>query len=480
MWRKKETDTAPTHSWSLAARLSAWYAASAFLLLLVATGFLYWTLTKGFDREDDQYLTEKINVLRTLLGDRKGNARTIEWEVQGEAFTRPSAAVLSRVVSGEGAVVLETSGMSRELPPAVFPAQKEPGSGVEIQSGGKTFRVMSAYVASNSPQTETYHVQVAVDLTHEKNLLASYRKQLWLVLGLGLLVCVFVGYRIGQHGIRPVQEIGATMQHIGGTTLNRRVDAAQLPSELSALGAAFNEMLDRLEDAFGRLSRFSSDIAHELRTPINNLRGEVEVALAKPRPVEEHREILSSLLEEFVRLSRLIDSLLFLARSENPQTEIRRDQLFVDNELGTIRDFYEAAASESGALLTIEAQEGITALLDRTLFQRAVANLVENALTHTPAGGSVALSAAQTNGELLVTVSDTGSGIPPEHLAHVFDRFYRVDPARAKNRGSAGLGLAIVKSIASLHGGSVRIASKPGRGTQVTLVFPCSQQMTKS
>ncbi len=202
------------------------------------------------------------------------------------------------------------------------------------------------------------------------------------------------------------------------------------------------------------------------------MRGEAEVALGRARSPEEYREVLGSCLEECVRLSQMIDSLLFLARAEHPETRLRREPLDVGHELRAIRDFFEAAANESGVALTVQAAGELVADLDRGLFQRAVGNLVENALTHTPRGGTVSLCARREGGAVCVQVADTGCGIAGEHLPHLFDRFYRVDSARSGATGGVGLGLAIVKSIAGLHGGSVEIASTVGRGTRVSLLLP--------
>ncbi|MBI3664664.1 MAG: heavy metal sensor histidine kinase [Acidobacteria bacterium] len=468
--------------WSLAARLTAWYAGSAFLLLLVATGFLYWVLVRNFEDEEDQYLTEKINVVQTLLRDRAGDATVLEWEVQEESTTRPFVRVLVRVLGARNRLVAETRGMAELLPPSAFrqapTLTSKLGRGVEVRPGGRDFRILSARTSGDPSERENYWIQVALDRTYEVNLVAGYRRRLWLVLGLGLVVCAVAGYGIARRGIRPVEEIAATMRRTGSTTLNERIEPEGLPSELSALAATFNEMLDRLEDAFARLSRFSADIAHELRTPINNLRGEMEVGLAKARTPEEYCEVLGSSLEECVRLSRLIDRLLFLARAESPETHINREPLDVARELTALREFYEAAAGEAGVALELNVSSGVTAELDRTLFQRAVGNLVENALAHTPRGGAVKLTAAQENGNLRIQVADTGCGIPADHLSHVFDRFHRVDRARSKHSGGVGLGLAIVSSITHLHGGTAHIESEVGRGTRVTLTFPL--EMTKS
>src|SRR5262249_4938413 len=236
--------------------------------------------------------------------------------------------------------------------------------------------------------------------------------------------------------------------------------------------SAFNAMLDRLEKAFDRLSRFSADIAHELRTPLNNLRGELDVALQKPRSPEEYVEAIGSGLEECGRLGRIIDSLLFVARAEDPQGQIDREMFDVGEEIGNIREFFEPVAHESGVQIVSDVSAPIAANLNRPLFQRAIGNLVSNALAHTPAGGAVTLRARSEDGTIALEVADTGQGLPPDDLPHVFDRFYRADRSRTPTSGGIGLGLAIVKSIAELHRGAVEMESEPGKGTRVRLLFP--------
>jgi two-component system heavy metal sensor histidine kinase CusS len=299
-----------------------------------------------------------------------------------------------------------------------------------------------------------------------------------------------VGYQIARHGIRPVEEMATTARHISSTNLRERILAEGYPSELASLASTFNQMLDRLEESFERISRFSADIAHDLRTPVNNIRGEAEVALARARSAGEYRDVIESCLEEAVRLSDLIGDLLFLARAESPLTHLRRERVDVGELLGGVREYYEASAADSGvSLTTTVADKPVVAELDRTLLQRAVGNLVSNALAHTPPGGAVVLetSADFSNTDFSTTdssnkdfstirieVSDTGVGIPAEALPRVFDRFFRVDSSRSQGSGGTGLGLAIVQSIALLHGGNVEISSQPGQGTRVTLHVPTS------
>jgi two-component system heavy metal sensor histidine kinase CusS len=300
---------------------------------------------------------------------------------------------------------------------------------------------------------------------------SAYRRELVIILGVALIACTAMGYLIAHRGIRHVRQIADAVGRIGSANIHERVMPQGLPRELSALAGRFNEMLDRLEESFGRLSQFSADVAHELRTPINNLRGEAQVALSRTRSAEEYRDVLGSCLEESERLYRMIDNLLFLARTENPKTRIERVPVEITIELEKVREFYESLASEKDIVLSVAASDGISAGIDRALFQRAIANLVENAIAHTNGVGRVTLSAARKEGALWIEVSDTGCGIPAADLPHVFDRLYRVDPARSSGANGAGLGLAIVKSIATLHGGSCSIASEPGKGTRVTLVL---------
>jgi two-component system, OmpR family, heavy metal sensor histidine kinase CusS len=245
-----------------------------------------------------------------------------------------------------------------------------------------------------------------------------------------------------------------------------------LPAEIAELGEIFNSMLDRLEQSFRYVSQFSDDVAHELRTPINNLRGQIEVVLNKTRSGEEYREVMGSCLEECTRISRLIQSLLFLARSDSRTQILQREKINVGQELTKIEGFYEATTTEAGINLHVSSNNSVWARLDRNLFQQVMANLISNAIAATPRGGSINVTSRVHDNWLTVSVSDTGSGIAPEHLPRVFDRFYRADRSRGNSAENAGLGLAIVKSIVILHGGQVEIDSEVGRGTQVKVVLP--------
>ncbi len=461
--------------WSLAVRLAFWYALSAFLLLSIGTGLLYWGLVRRFEQQNDQYLKEKASGLARLLEEPSQRMDTVRWEVEEESIGPSSVRILSRIQAANGKVLFETSTMGRDLPLKDPLPDVKVGDPVDIKtSGGKHFRVVVSTFSGSKTNTyrQRFQVMVAVDLGYEERLLQSYLDQLWIVLAVGLVAAAAIGYRLAKRGIAPVQTMADTVKHIGSSTLGERVALSGMPSELVELGETFNAMLQRLDEAFQRLARFSSDLAHELRTPIGNIRGELEVALTQTRTPEEYSEVAQSSLEECEKLSRLIDRLLFLARSEHPETQIRKDTVDVSEELRRVLEFYEPAASEKAVQLELEIKGLLKAKLDRTLFQIAVGNLVDNAVRHTLPGGEVIVAARNGSGGLIVTVSDNGIGIAPEHLPHVFDRFYRVNPARTHDGGGAGLGLAILQTVARLHQGTVSIESKLGKGTSVTVNLP--------
>ena len=466
---------APRPSWPLALRLTAWYAGAASVLVVAVVGALYWVLARSLDRQNDNQIADQVRVLRDILAERPGDLAAVRQEAAEEFQSRQHTRVYVRLLDAAGAVLVETPGMAGLLLPADFPPPADFGPGEDRRSaGGTPLRVMAVRVADGPTG---YAVQAAMDRSTEAALLAEYRRSLWLVTAAGGAASAAVGFQIARRGLRPVRLVTDTARRIDPANLGERIAADGLPADLLALADTFNRMLDRLERSFARLGQFSADIAHELRTPVNNLRGEIEVALGQPRTPDQYRELLASSLEECGRLARTIDGLMFLARAENPRTQVARDAVDVAAELAAVCDYYGATAGESGVRLTAAVDGPVPAHLNRTLLQRAVCNLVENALAHTPPGGGVTLTAAATGAVVAVAVADTGTGIPAAHVPHVFDRFYRADQSRASGDRHVGLGLPIVKSITDLHGGGVEVESEEGRGTRVTMTFP---QMTKA
>jgi two-component system heavy metal sensor histidine kinase CusS len=245
---------------------------------------------------------------------------------------------------------------------------------------------------------------------------------------------------------------------------------ASVPPEMADLAESLNAMLRRLQEDFRKLSEFSSDLAHELRTPISNLLTETQVAIAQPRSADEYRDILASNAEEFQRLARTVSDMLFLAKAEHGLVLPSRERIAIEDEVAALLEFYDALAEEKAIRLQ---QCGSGQMLgDRLMLRRALSNLLSNALRHAPAGSVVTIDIAQQDDGSTVGVCNAGSGIPPEQLPRLFDRFFRADPARvAGESDGAGLGLAITRSIAEVHGGRVSVTSTDN-STCFTLWFP--------
>jgi len=456
---------------SIATRLTLLFAGSTFAVLVLSGAVLYWSLARSLRSEDARILRENATVLEETLRRYGDRPATLRDEIVVEPSTRRLEPFYARLLEGgtPGAGdhdVIETPGMGDLLPPERFTPSSATDPVAWRSPDGHTLLLYTHDI----PGRPRRRIQVALDVTHDAVLLARYRWVLLAVLLLATLAASVAGSRIARRGLRPLDRITAAMREITATRLDRRTGgAAAWPEELAALAAVFDEMLDRLEESFARLSRFSADLAHELRTPLTSLRSEAEIALARVRSAEEYRNVLESNLEEYVRLTELVDRLLFLARAEAGASALDPQPLDAAEEVRGVLELYAAVADDNDVEVHGEGEAALVA--DPTLFRRAVTNLVSNALDHTPGGGKIRVAIGERPEGVVVSVEDTGRGIPAEHLARVKDRFYRVDPARSAG-GGAGLGLSLVQAIMDLHGGTLELASAPGQGTTATLTFP--------
>ncbi len=324
---------------------------------------------------------------------------------------------------------------------------------------------------------DTATVLIARNMSDRWRLLDRYRDKLNIAGAAGVILAMLLGYLLIRAALRPLRDIAASAGRVTVNRLNTRITVARVPSELEALVNALNAMLERVDRGFQHLSRFTADLAHDMRTPLSNMRGAAEVALARPRATEEYESLLASNLEECDRLSRMIENVLFLARAEHPQFVKHMREFDAGQELTRIADYFEGIADDANVRVQVTGAAALTA--DVELFRRAVSNLLANAIRYTPRGGEIVLDAAESGEEVRVTVSNEGQPIAQEHLERIFDRFYRIDPSRSSlpstgslqgSTGSTGLGLAIVRTIMELHGGSVR-AESDARSTCFVLTF---------
>ncbi len=467
---KSETDSprppARQRSQSIALRLVLLFTVGAALLLLVAMAAAYWTVTQHVLHDNDRYITEKLAAIRADIAADAG-PESLKRELMIVRTADKTYAV--RVLDSAGHVVAETPRMHQTLPIEVFPTVisakgARPVTLTYRTRNGKTFALVTA---ASEVGDQRLTVQLAQNRTRDERFASHYAALLTGMLGSAVLTCAGIAYLVTRRGLRPLKQLAESVERVGATHLDERVPVAAWPVELQPLAFGFNKMLARLEESFTRLSRFSADLAHELRTPIAILRGEAEGALMKPRNSEQYREAIESSLEELQRLSAMIDNLLFLARAETSGS-LSRSYFDGRAAIEKIREFYEAISQDQGVEIHCLGEGQVYA--EPVLFRRALINLITNALRFTPSGGSVTVALVRRNGGSNVSVTDTGCGISSQHVPHVFNRFFRGDAQR--NPQGTGLGLAIVKSIMQIHEGDVSVQSELNKGTLVTLTFP--------
>jgi len=477
---------------AMTTRMTLHYTFATLLILGAASGFLYWGLERSLLKTSGDFLDYKLQVLQGILRTRPLTIHGLNQEARDEAelseqSTTPFFVRVLWVRGASSSLITETPDLADQLPASAFPSahsfnvqRRSWQDATAHQWLLASQRILDPDAAQGratlpvppaGSEPAAWEIQAAVNIDYTYALLSAYRRDLIAVVVVGLLLAGASGAWVARRGLLPLAEITHVTERIGAQQLADRLKLSAWPTELTALAFAYNRMLDRLQESFERLSQFSADLAHELRTPINNLVGEAQVALSQPRSAGEYERVLQSGLEEHARLTRMIDSMLFLARAEEIQATLQRQTLQARSVLLAVVEFFDPLAQEQQVSLRCEGETQLSA--DALLLRRALSNLLSNALRYTPPGGKVTVQAQQMpDGGGMVRVMDSGIGIAPEHLPKLGDRFYRIDPARSDSTAGAGLGLAIVKSIMHLHGGRLQIESEVSKGTVVSLLFP--------
>jgi len=327
-----------------------------------------------------------------------------------------------------------------------------------------SFQSLSGYSAS------ALQVLIATDTKHHTEFLNRLRSSLAFYVASAIVACGLLSWLAARQGLAPLREMKSRAAVVTSQRLSERMPVGAVPVEMADLAQELNRMLDRLQEDFQRLTDFSSDLAHELRTPISNLLTQTQVVLATKRDAATYRDILASNAEEFQRLARMVSDMLFLAKTERGVDLPNKERFSARKEAQALLDFYEAVAEEKNIQLRLDGDGTIDG--DRLMFRRALSNLLSNALRYTPDAGLITISIADAESVTSVTVENTGQDIDPKVLPRLFDRFYRVDPSRAHpDSDGSGLGLAITRAIAEAHSGSVMATSSQGR-TCFILRFP--------
>lgn len=456
------------------ARSIAWRLALAFALVcalvLSAIGvFLYRSLASEIAWRDDLALLGRLEQVRALLADSDslGALQARPRLYQNMLGNLDSLLLVRRA---DGSSVIAINPRQRDLPAlSAIPREQTPQRRDVLTwqaPDGAELALLSG--EAQGPNGEPLTVIAGKVLSEREQMLASYRLRLYLAVGLGALLAFALGLLLLRRGLQPLRQLSEAVRGIDLRSLHQRLPAADTPAELLEPVQALNGMLARLDDSVQRLSQFSADLAHEIRTPLHTLLASNGQALNHPRSTAEYQEVLASNMEEFERLKRMAQNLMFLARAEQAERALNRQTLDLHSIGSELCDYFEALAEDRDVRLDNQLHGEL--LADQQLLQRALGNLLANAVRHADAASVISLRRRDEPEVCWLQVHNHGPAIAPQHLGKLFDRFYRVDPSRAEPGDSGGLGLAIVQSIMQLHGGEVRVSSDAG-GTVFELGF---------
>ncbi len=446
---------------SIRVRLTLWYSAVLLLGLILFAAGLWFAVGHRLTAAVDARLVERAEGLRTVI--------EIEAPMRNRGQLQQELSEFTREV-GEGNLIelLDSSGpllaASPRLPAMTASDTPEYRT---IVTGGRSIRFLSVRIRHNNA---AYDALIGSSLDGVNAMLRELRTLLLLMIPLVLAIACLGGYWVSGRALRPVDSITSAARCITVENLSRRLPVPQTGDEIQRLSEAWNEVLQRLETAVQRIRQFTADASHELRGPLAIIRATAELALHRERTPQLYRKSLADIQCEAERMTELAESLLALARSD-AATAMPLDRVDLNELVRQVGEQTAPVAASKGIELRITTTGmAATAAANPAALRRLLFALVDNALKHTPDRGAVTLSCSEHNGLVVLAVEDTGEGIPPESLPHIFERFYRVDTARTSGTG-AGLGLAIAQSIAEAHGTHILVQSAPGQGARFELTL---------
>lgn len=443
---------------SVRVRLTLWYAASLAMLLLVFSLSVYFYLRGGLQQALDAELQDGFAIVENGLLTSLDQLSEVEDHSTINLF----------VVTQGPDIVHQTSGwLLAGLDAAAAPASVPRWSWSAPQ--GQVFHLQQGDIASAG---RLYHVVVAQERTAVEDGLAGLRMALFAGFPLALAVAAGGGWWLARRALAPVGDMAARARAITAERLAERLPVRDPHDEFGQLAGVFNATFTRLQQSFEQLRRFTADASHELRTPLTVLRSVGEVGLQKNRDAAGYREVISSMLEETERLTRLVETLLTLSRFESGHAPLHFEQVDIGALVCNVVECLRVLAEEKEQTLDVESEAALYARADRTLLHHAVMNLIDNAIKYTPPGGQIRVTVRRAQQQIWIEVIDTGPGIPAVHHAKVFERFYRVDAGRTREMGGVGLGLAIARWIVEQNNGVIEIVSESGQGATFRIRLP--------
>lgn len=458
-----------TRRLSLTVRLTVLFSLSSAVVLL-GLGVLIWlAMDRHFATEDYVNLRGNLRLIEKVARETPAGqlpARLGEMVGHHPGF-------VAQVRAADGTVLYDSGGFDFARAAAAAGVAAPDAAGEQRfawRDGERAYRGLRTRLALPASTAGPLTVVAALDTEIHGHFMHAFGRSLGLYIALAVFASGLLGWWAARRGLQPLRMMASRARGVTANRLDARMPVEAVPVEMGDLAATLNAMLDRLQAAFQRLSEFSSDLAHELRTPITNLLTQTQVVLSRPRDDDKYREVLASNAEELQRLGRMVSEMLDLAKMEHGITLPSEAVIQVDDEVRALFDFYDALAEDQGVTLRVAGTGTIVG--DRLMLRRALSNVLSNAIRHTPAGGQVRVEIGEPAGRTEIAVENDGDPIDPAALPLLFDRFYREDKSRTRAGSErTGLGLAITKAIMDAHGGTIAATSAAGR-TRFTLVFP--------
>ncbi|MCB9850730.1 MAG: heavy metal sensor histidine kinase [Phycisphaerales bacterium] len=461
---------------TIRARLTLWWTTITLGTCALICTLLYIGLSYSLSREVDGFLEGEMQEFTTIVEEEQHlGFDEIEGGIRRELGSRLRKDLTFRLLDASGKLVVTSDTHDAFHPADDAVTLPKSSSGVvfnTLQPAGAPwpYRICSQWVTL--ADKNRYQTQAVYRLDHFASSLAGFRQLCFAAMAVAAGLSVVCGLVLAGRSLQPVRRMTDTARRIGAENLTARLAHSGTGDELDALAGVLNDMLARLERQFGEIQRFTADAAHELRTPIAALRGNMEIALNQQADVEELRLVIEESIDQFDKLSRIADDLLLLARADAGRSFLQTGPVNLTETARDMVDLYGAIANERDIELSLADGKPVEMFGDDTRIRQLLSNLLDNALRYTPNGGRVMVSVAPADENVELRVSDNGPGIAPEHIARIFDRFYRADAARTSATGGSGLGLAICRSIAQAHNGTIGIASQVGAGTEFVVSLP--------
>ncbi|WP_345830032.1 heavy metal sensor histidine kinase [Erwinia sp. HDF1-3R] len=451
-------------------RLTLYFSVTMAIVLYCVSGMLYSTMRTQLNQKDEQELKSSLQFqgkIASIISQRRGIEEP--WQTELLEFVALQERLSLRIISPDGRVYSQTKNMRIPRSDFLEPTKAFSYSSWRYHAGGHTEKYLITSTLFKLNDNQKWVVQAALNVSKNNKIIESYYHTMQVFAAIAIAAFAAIGYCLARRGLSPLRKISSAIARIHAEDLHRRISTQRWPNELNELATSFDQMMTRLEASFQQLNRFSSDIAHELRAPINNLISVASVTQSKDRSRAEYQDALAEIVEEGERLSRTISSMLFLARADNRREILSKETLRSQHEFEKLIDFYDVLAEEKN--ISLKSTGDIILRADPHLLQRALSNLLSNAIRHTGLNGQIILSAHSDEHFTYLSVKDNGEGIAAGHLPYIFDRFYRIDVARTEAENT-GLGLSIVKTITELHHGKVLVESATAAGCLFTIVLP--------